>query len=67
MDDLIQFNKYFTNIKKEENLQDSISGVLNYKNKDIKLNDEHLSIIFTKFIKSESMQDVYKLLEIVSS
>ena len=50
MDDLIQFNKYFTNIKKEENLQDSISGVLNYKNKDIKLNDEHLSIIFTKFI-----------------
>ena len=67
MDDLIKFNKFFINIQKEENLQSNVSGLFNYKNKNIKLNDQHLSIIFTKLIKSETMKDVYKLLEIVSS
>ena len=47
LEDLIKFNKYFINIKKENNIKDNVSRLLNYKDKNIKLNDEHLNIIYS--------------------
>ena len=67
LEDIIQLNKYFINIKKEKNININVSALLNYKNKEIKLNDEHLNIIFSKLIKNKTMKDVYKLLELVSN
>ena len=55
LEDLIKFNKYFINIKKENNIKD----------KNINLNDEHLNIIFTKLIDTRTMNPIYTLLEIV--
>ena len=65
LEELIKFNKYFIDIKKENNIEKNVSELLNYKNKDIKLNDEHISIIFSKFTKNETAKFIYKLLEIV--
>ena len=67
LEDLIQLNKYFINIKKEENIDKNVSRLLNYKNKNIKINDEHVNIIFTKLTKNETMKRVYELLKLVSN
>jgi hypothetical protein len=48
LEDLIQLNKYFINIKKEENIDKNVSWLLNYKNKNIKIN-LHFSILVHYF------------------